>query len=402
MVGYGMFFGPLIGGNRYYYTDAWVSPILSLFPYLGPNLIASLLSFISIVLVDQFVDETLPEDSRQDYRLIGKDFLQFLRHLPKAPSSLLAGGVERSDDDLGDDLTALEMKDFSETVVLMSTGQARASFSSAMHRKSVVAPLDVEEQDPAVHRKVTAEDKEVPSTQHIEDPEAMTETTPLNQPSGDSRSETSAMAILSQKPTRLYLASYYTNIFNSVAQSEAFPLFAMSSIGGLGMSESSIGLALCGAGLVFCAGQYFVFSGAMARLGLIKCLRYGSSVTGIPVLLIPVSLIFSPAFQMIYLSVVMGGLLLGSSLFCGAVTIGTNRSVGVRQRATLNRLELAGSSLVRAVGPIFAGYLVSNCMKVKWIGGWITYVSLAVAGSLAFMTTLCVPVQDNSKEKRKA
>jgi hypothetical protein len=75
--------------------------------------------------------------------------------------------------------------------------------------------------------------------------------------------------------TRQYLMSYWLYSFANVAQSEAFPLFAMASTG-LQMEESSIGLVGTLSGLVYCIGQYFIFSLMMKHLSLTQCLRYGS------------------------------------------------------------------------------------------------------------------------------
>jgi hypothetical protein len=75
--------------------------------------------------------------------------------------------------------------------------------------------------------------------------------------------------------TRQYLISYWLYSLANVAQSEAFPLFAMASTG-LKMGESSIGLVGTTAGLIYCIGQYFIFSTMMKHLTLLQSLRHGA------------------------------------------------------------------------------------------------------------------------------
>jgi hypothetical protein len=404
MVGYGMLLSPSIGGLMsdpkkqypdlfaHHDQDSWTLGLVETYPYLAPNVVASLLSIMSIIFITLSVEETLPEDMRRDYRLIGKDFIDFIREIRSSDSTTLRDRISNSDGDWEDELRILESKEFSEVASLMSTGQARASFSSAMHRPSIVSRLSTEEQDPAIHRHSVSQ-KAAFTVKQVDDHEAATETTPLKASSGTKKADLSIKAIFSKETTRMYLTSYWANTFTNVAQSETFPLFAMSIVGGLGMEESSIGFVGSGAGLIYCVAQYFIFSAAMKHFGLIKSLRYGSFAANVPVFLMPISTVLTGTLQYAYLSLVMGALMIGNSVFYGCVTIGTNRSVDARQRATLNGLASAGASVARALGPIFAGCLVAGSMTLGRLGGWIVYLVLAIAGSGAFATTLLVPVE---------
>lgn len=396
MVGYGMLLSPLIGGltsdPKKQYPDSWTLLIFEKYPYLAPNLVSSLLSVLSLLFVVLKVEETLPVDMIRDYRLMGQDLIDSLRQTHASDSNFQTGSnTTKSDDDWEDELKVLESKEFSEVASLMSTGEARASFSSVMHRSSMLSPLPADERNLTVHRQHDT-NTAVIIPKELVDPETATETTPLTQSAGKRTAQMTAQEILSNESTRMFLASYWANTFTSMAHNEAFPLFAMSLVGGLGMKECAIGAIAFGGGLVYCVGQYFIFSAAMKYFGLIKSLQYGSLVANVPVFLMPFSTFLVGPIQSVYLSLVIGGMMIGNSVFCGSVTIASNRSVDVGQRATLNGLASVGAGVARAFGPIFAGYLVSGSMTAAArLGGWLVYVALAIVGSGAFATTMFIP-----------
>ena len=116
-------------------------------------------------------------------------------------------------------MNMLDSEEFSAAAALTATRKSRASFSSALHecrRSSVKVVGDVE----------TAA---VPN-----------ETTPPNpekQIVDNTKSDNSMASILGRPETRAYLISYWGVAFVSVCQNEAFPLFAMSKLDGLGMDH---------------------------------------------------------------------------------------------------------------------------------------------------------------------
>jgi len=154
-------------------------------------------------------------------------------------------------------------------------------------------------------------------------------------------------AIFSNEMTRIYLMSYWITAFASVCQTEALPLVAMSHLGGLGLDEKAIGVIGTLSGLIFCVGQYFVFTQAMMLLGFVQSIRLGAFWGTVPTILIPFSLYMSGAVQLVYLSFISGTLMICNSVYLGRNTIGANRSVESSQRAAMNGLSGLGTSIGR-------------------------------------------------------
>jgi MFS family permease len=141
---------------------------------------------------------------------------------------------------------------------------------------------------------------------------------------------------------------------------EAFPLFCMSTVGGLGLAESAIGKIMSGAGLIFAIFQYASFSWVTHRFGLYPSLMIGVIFGTVPTLLIPLSLLFvgsSPATW--FLSILIGVTKVMQSLHFASMAVAVNRTVTSTQRAKLNSLILVGGSAARSLGPILAGGLVT-------------------------------------------
>jgi hypothetical protein len=208
--------------------------------------------------------------------------------------------------------------------------------------------------------------------------------------------------IMSKPRTRAFLTSYWLYSFASVAQSEAFPLFAMAHLGqGLGMGESSIGMVGTVSGLIYCVGQYFTFSVMMNHFGLVRSLRYGALFANLPVIFIPLSLYMPSGWTQIgFLSFLSGVSMISGSVYLGCSTIGANRTVDATSRATMNGLSSLGTSIGRGAGPIVAGFLVAGCMASGFLpphfGGWVLYIVLLAMGLLAYLTTLSIP--ENGEE----
>jgi MFS family permease len=203
--------------------------------------------------------------------------------------------------------------------------------------------------------------------------------------------------IMSKPSTRAFLISYWLYSFANVAQSEAFPLFAMAHLGqGLGMQESSIGMVGTVSGLIYCIGQYFTFSLMMKHLGLMKSLQYGALFANVPLIFIPCSMYMQRKwFQIGFLSFLQGISMISGSVYLGCNTIGANRTVDSGSRATMNGLSSLGTSMGRGLGPIIAGFLVAVCMSSGIIpgaiAGWVLYVVLLTIGLMAFWSTLSIP-----------
>ena len=367
MVGYGMLISPSVGGllseplRQYpnaeiFHSAGPFEDLLENFPFILPNLFATVLAVLSTFFVIVSVEETLPSESTRHWGHAGEDFIKYCCKTLCCccPQTGESGGSSEimdgdnttsanssslnSDDDWDEDMKILDSHEFTEMSPLVCNKGARKSFTSALHRPS--------------HTTCREENNEQPTN----------ETTPLK--SGNNKTQQSSenrkqggsndvtmKTIMNIKSTRLFLISYWVSTFASVSQSEAFPLFAMSKVGGLGFEETSIGLVGALAGLVYCFAQYIIFTQAMKRLGLVKSMRYGIFWANIPIILVPVSLYLqNERTQIIYLSLLSGITMVANSVFAGCNTIGANRTVDASQRATMNGMNSLGTSIGRGTG----------------------------------------------------
>jgi MFS family permease len=186
--------------------------------------------------------------------------------------------------------------------------------------------------------------------------------------------------------TRRHLLIHWAFAFVSTLSDEAFPLFAMSVAGGLGMPEATIGSILSLAGLVFASFQYVVYHVVVDRCGIYNALVVGSILGIQPLFLIPISLLMpSRVAASIFLAVIMGVCKVFVSLYFTTISLPLNKSVPPSQRATMNGFQLMGGSLARACGPIVAGNLAGFCFSSPNLahnGSIIVYSTIALVGWL--------------------
>ena len=171
--------------------------------------------------------------------------------------------------------------------------------------------------------------------------------------------------------TRQHIIIHCAFSFVTTSIDEAFPLFCMSSIGGLSLAESSIGNILSIAGVLFVLLQYAVYSGIIDRFGLYPAIRIGCIAGVLPVGLIPVSVLLSSKGAPSWLvqgslSIFMGISKIMICLYFTAMSLATNKTVESTQRAKLNALVTVGISIAKGLGPIFAGALVSASFSPSW------------------------------------
>jgi len=190
--------------------------------------------------------------------------------------------------------------------------------------------------------------------------------------------------MLSVKLIRDHLVAYWLCAFSSVAASEAFPLFAMAHIGGLGFSESEIGAVGTASGVIFCIFQYIIFASMNKRFGVHKTMMYGCFLGNAPIILYPFALLLPKWAALSFLSFLNGSLSLFKTIFSAGVTVATNRLVTTTDRAKLNGLASLGASISRATAPIVAGTLVqfsfsANLFPAKWGSVFIYPVLTAIA-----------------------
>lgn len=403
MVGYGMLLAPAIGGGlsepmTQYPNANWFGrrfdSFLSQYPFILPNIVACILSLVSLVLVVVSIEETLPQEKRRPARYMVPDFCQWIARLPfmlatnvkkvccqQAPTNhnyeqVTTTITENDDDDddwddetnsIQDDLRILEQRDYSELTSLLSTPGSRASYSSALHRPSVIT--------------TTTSSKQTNKSATIK-------------------------SLMSNKSTRDCLIAYWANCFVNVALNEAFPLFCMSKQGGLSFTEAQIGVIGTGAGCLFCICQYFVFSYVIQKYGLTKSMVYASLLSNAPAILFPISKLLPTSSSwtaLLFLGILMAVIMIFNSVFYANITIVTNRTVEASHRATLNGLSSLGASISRGLAPLFAGSLVSICLSSGIVsssyGALVIYTILTVLGMAAFAATFWSVSPDEEKEE---
>lgn len=363
--------------------------LLTEFPFILPNLVATLLSLISLLFVVLSIEETLPKEKRRPIKYVIPDLCGKLVHLPvslwngvkraweKVTSSsresdyeqVSTTATEQDNDDDGDtdsiedDLRILEQREASELSALLSSPASRASYTTAMHRPSVITTTTKE-----------------------------------------STKSATVKSLFSNKSTRECLIAYWLNCFVNVAVNEAFPLFCMATNGGLSLEESQIGGIGTASGAIFCVFQYVIFSYGMKKFGLIKSLVYASFLSNVPVILFPLALLFHGWATFAFLSILMAVLMIFNSVFYANMTIVTNRTVEASHRATLNGLSSVGASVGRGCGPLFAGSLVAFCLSSGIIpaqpyGAIAIYTVLTALGVVAFASTVHLSTEEENEQE---
>jgi MFS family permease len=400
MVGYGMLIGPAVGGalseplEQYPEASArWFPPppanvndddsnlkyVLATYPFVLPNVVACIICLLSVVFVTLCVEETLPAEKKRGLQYVLPDFFAWLFRVQiTACRSILclshggninadgAPGVQEVDarsqqqqeeEEEEDELMILDHADNTELSALLSSKASRNSYSSAMHRPSLICP-----------------------NKQYYDPPATIE------------------SLMGSKVTREHLMAYWISGFASVAQTEAFPLFAMAKAGGLGLSEKEIGAIGTGAGLFFCIFQYIIFAAMTKRFGLHRAMVYGSFGANAPIVLFPVSLLLPRWAALPFLSVLISVLMIFNSVFYAGVTVATNRTVSSSNRAKLNGLSSMGASIGRGIGPLVAGFLVavslSSVVFPAKLGAVVIYVVLTAVAMSSFTLTCRLPEEN--------
>eukprot|EP00980_Cylindrotheca_fusiformis_P030851 scaffold25515_cov108-Cylindrotheca_fusiformis.AAC.2 len=199
--------------------------------------------------------------------------------------------------------------------------------------------------------------------------------------------------IWSRQRTRRHMVFNWIFSFVVTVIDDGFPLFCISTIGGLGYDESAIGQVLSMAGLIFAIGQYATYSMMVHHLGLYPSITVGCALGLTPAALISLAVCWhrmgAPKWEtMVYLSMVLG---LSKIMACACFTslaIATNQTVSQGQRAKMNGLLLVGSSITKGLGPIFAGYLVSFSFSENALLVIPKYGSFVIFGVVGFMGLL--------------
>jgi len=343
MWGYGFLINPAISGYLSdpvkQYPDAefvrMLRPLLEKFPFFLPNVVGCLFCLTGYVLIHNFVDETLPEEKRQQFRLPSifpctKKTHPILRNVS---SWGLFKHLHNSEGEISEDLN----------VILPSS------------------------EDKAEH-------------------------------GGDGGGEKSATisSLMKRQGTRQHLFVYWGYSFLIVTVDETFPLFCISKSSGLGITEKIIGKILSGSGLFFMCIQYFLITNLVSRFGFYNSLRIGTLLSIPLACFIPISLITNlgapdgviAMASLVFLSALYAIIRSFSSVVFSTITMATNRTVPDNQRATMNGLSMLGGSLTKALGPLFGGILFSTSVN----NVTAPFGSVVVWSTIAFLG-VCLALQ---------
>lgn len=333
--------GPALGGLlaeplqqypnlRWLHSTRWVQWTLTRFPYLVPNLLAAVFSFLTVVALQLWIHETLPAHRRRHVSHLPADVVRWVRQRvvgchSHSGSSSNATSVAGEEDD--------------EQVEMVSLVSSKVEPSPALPP---------------------------PPSPH---------------------------SIWSRPKTRRHMLSHWSFAFCQMCADEAFPLFCMASTGGLGLTEASIGSILSTAGALFAVSQYLVFSTLVSRVGEYAAMNLGTLLGIQPSILIPLALLDKQEtgssgeiswWSFALLSFVMGSTKLFGSIYFTSLALSINKTVPDSQRATMNGMVVVGASAARAVAPLLAGAFASFSFSSGVVspryGAVLLYVSLSLLG----------------------
>jgi len=98
--------------------------------------------------------------------------------------------------------------------------------------------------------------------------------------------------------------------------------------------------------------QYLIYAAVVNRWGVYPALKMGGLLSVLIVMAIPLLVPLNAPST-------MAAVRIFRMIFQSCITIATNTTVPVTQRATMNGLSMLGGSVSKGLGPAFAGWLVS-------------------------------------------
>jgi len=211
-----------------------------------------------------------------------------------------------------------------------------------------------------------------------------------------------------RKAIRQHLLVYWIFSFLVITLDEVFPLYCISKTSGLGITERIIGNILSGTGLFYCIMQYFLLTGLVDRFGFYPALKIGTFFSVPLAILIPLSLITNEDAtlgmlnfsSLAFLSAVYATIRVFVAVAISSITMTTNRTVPSHQRGTLNGLSMLGGSLAKALGPLFGGILFSTCVNhmTPPFGSVAVYGIMTVLGICLCVYAYFLQEYDDCKE----
>jgi len=228
---------------------------------------------------------------------------------------------------------------------------------------------------------------------------------------GEEEDTATISSLMKREGTRQHLLVYWVYSFLIVVLDEVFPLYCISKTSGLGITEKIIGNILSGTGLVYVCVQYFLTTGLVNRYGFYTSLRIGTFLS-IPLgCFIPISLIMNKGAPdgtlaitaLVFLSVLYAVIRVFSSVVFSTLTMATNRTVPAHHRATMNGLSMLGGSFAKALGPLFGGIVFSTSVGhvTPPFGSVVVYGITAVLGICLGVQAYFLPEYEKETTKIK-
>lgn len=391
MFGWGFLVAPAISGvcsDPLKQYEGWLqvdSPFYALlddYPFFLPNLVGAALGLVALFAVNFFVGETLPERK-----------VRSLSHVPSDIWTTMRRVLSIIPEDLDEETTPLQRNnkhntmDYKSHQSIEEEGVGLDSDNEEVE-ETVVHMLE-QDVDGAVKESQAAYDESVVLLSTTRDDarksiaEAVTRRSTLRSSSAQqrvsrlsvasaSRPPPATMASLwAQKSTRRHMLLYWVSSFVMVAVDEGFPLFCIAKAAGLGLTEAAIGRILSVSGLMFAMAQYAIYSALVYWFGLYGSIRRGSMIVGPMTALVPISLWLNQRSEtfdnqnqltisaLLFLSVLLALCRIFGLVFFSSLTVALNRTVLPTHRGTMNGLSTLGGSVAKALGPTFAGALVT-------------------------------------------
>ena len=362
MWGYGFLLSPAISGflsdpvKQYPQSailDGQLKELLTAYPFLLPNVIGCILCVISYYAVHINIEETLPPEQLTSFR---ESMLELC--YPRERHALLR--------------TASSWNFFKYISPPTTTNQQTAT-NLSLARWMVPSPS-------------TSLFVQSPEKDYLEDLPSK-------------RANASIRSLWRRKSTRKHLLVYWFYSFLVVSIDESFPLFCMSASSGLDITEKAIGKIFCGSGVCYICLQYFTVTKLTLLYGPYNSLYIGV-ICSIPVAsLIPLSLLLNKNSELdhtsyacfVFLSVCYAWIRVSSSVVFSTITITTNKTVPISERASMNGLSMLGGSLGKALGPIFAGVLFATSVSSGlFIPPFGSVVVFSVIGFMGLMMVVQV------------
>lgn len=385
------------------YPDHVRSAFLAEFPFFLPNLVGAILCLMSILTVHVYVKETLPEDKLRHFKHLPNDTWSSIRSVYNAvlptieESTLIApeipasyGGTESDDEsdidipqhvldfiqhDVGDAIRESQLA-CDESVAFLSTTNPRASIAQSIARRSTIS----------------SGQRRISRLSHVSSPATVS-------------------SLWAQTNTRNHMVVYWIASFVMVAVDEGFPLFCISQVAGLGLSEGSIGKIMSASGLLFVVGQYFIYTMLVNWAGLYGSIRIGSLSMGPLVALLPISLWLNKGSSgedtltwqaFTFLSIILAIYRVFSLSFFSSMAVAMNRTVLPSHRGTMNGLSTVGGSIAKGLGPIFAGVLVafsfSSGVFAPHVGAVFMWVVMSGLGCVATVAAFLLLHDDDEED----